>query len=205
MATKWNYVRLWRNTPVSEAIQSLISQGVPVGGTSAGLAVLGGYAFNAENDTVTSEQALANPFDPRVTLGSGFLRIPVLQGIITDSHFHARDRMGRTLVFLARMLESGSLREARAIAIDERTGALAEPGGKMTVEGEGFVYYIRARHRAEVCKPGVPLTLRHVEVYRVPKGGTFDVKKWSGSGGMAYLLDVDKGAIRSSQPDSSIY
>jgi cyanophycinase len=43
----------------------LIRKGVPVGGSSARLAVLGQYHFAALNDTVLSSQALPNPFDPR--------------------------------------------------------------------------------------------------------------------------------------------
>jgi cyanophycinase len=202
---QWNYVRVWNRTPVSEAIQHLIDQGVPVGGTSAGLAVLGEYFFTAEKDTVTTAQALADPFDAHVTVATGFLRIPALKGVITDSHFHARDRMGRSLAFLARMLHDGKLTEARGIAIDERTAALTEAGGRIAVDGEGSVYFLRARKPAEICKPGTPLTFRGVEVYRAPKGGDFDLKTWTGHGGVGYTLDVMSGSVRSTQPGGSIY
>jgi len=202
---QWNYVRVWNHTPVSEAIQALIDRGIPVGGTSAGLAVLGEYVFTAEKDTVTSAQALADPFHERVTVANGFLRIPALRGIITDSHFHARDRMGRTLVFLARMLEGSHLTEARAIAIDERTAALLENDGRIAVDGEGSVYFVRARKAAAICKPGVPLTFHGLEVYRAPKGGAFDLKTWTGRGGTAYTLDVENGVIRSTQASGEIY
>jgi cyanophycinase len=202
---QWNYIRLWNHTPVGQAIQTLIDKGVPVGGTSAGLAVLGEYFFSAEHDSVTSPQALANPYDERVQIGSGFLHIPALGGIITDSHFHSRDRMGRTLVFLSRMREDGRMAEARAIAIDERTAALTEKDGRVAVTGEGNVYFVRTRNEAEVCRPGRPLTARGVEVYRVPSGGDFDLKAWTGHGGTAYTLDVENGVVRSSQPGGSIY
>jgi len=202
---QWNYVRVWNHTPVSEAIQYLIDKGVPVGGASAGLAVLGEYIYTAEKDTVSSAQALANPFDERVTVGAGFLRIPALKGVITDTHFHARDRMGRTLAFLARMLEGGKLAEARAIAIDERTAALTEADGRIAIDGDGSVYFIRARKPAEVSRPGIPLTLYGVAVYRVSKGGDFDLKTWTGHGGVAYMLDVENGAIRSTQAGGGIY
>lgn len=75
---QWNYVNIWGPSPVRTAIQGLIDRGVPVGGTSAGLAVLGEFAFNAEKDSVTSEQALRNPYDERVTIGQDFLKIPAL-------------------------------------------------------------------------------------------------------------------------------
>jgi cyanophycinase len=200
---QWNYVRCWNHTPVSEAIQQLIEKGVPVGGTSAGLAVLGEYIYTAEHDTVTSAKALADPFDERV--GTDFLRIPALKSIITDTHFHARDRMGRTLAFLARMLETGKLPEARAIAIDERTAALTEPDGRIVIDGDNSVYFLRARKAAEVCKAGTPLTIHGITVYRVARGGDFDLKSWTGHKGSAYTLDVERGAIRSTQADGSIY
>jgi cyanophycinase len=202
---QWNYIRLWKDGPVGQAIQSLIDKGVPVGGTSAGLAVLGEYYFSAEHDSVTSAQALANPFDERVQVGSGFLQIPALKGLITDSHFHARDRMGRTLVFLARMLEGDKLQEARGIAIDERTAVLSEKDGKVVVVGEGSAYFVRARQPAEICKPGVPLTARGFEVYRLAAGGDFDLKTWKGQGAAAYTLNVEAGVVTSTQAGGSIY
>jgi hypothetical protein len=42
-------------------------------------------------------------------------------------------------------------------------------------------------------------------VYRVPKGGDFDLKTWTGQGGVAYTLDVENGAIRSTQAGGGIY
>src|SRR5579872_5909843 len=40
-----NYVDFWMNTPVQTAINDAIQRGVPIGGTSAGLAVLGEYVY----------------------------------------------------------------------------------------------------------------------------------------------------------------
>ena len=202
---QWNYMRIWRGSPVEDAIQSLIDRGVPVGGTSAGLAVLGEYVYTAEKDTVTSKQALADPFDEHVTVGKDFLHISPLRNTITDSHFHARDRMGRTLAFLARMLEPGKLREARAIAVDERSAALVDPDGKVKVEGEGMVYFVRVNRPAAICKAGTPLTFRGISVYRVPAGGSFDLRTWTGQGGAPYQLNVESGLIRSTQEGGSIY
>ena len=113
--------------------------------------------------------------------------------------------MGRTLVFLARMLEGSNLSQAKAIAIDERTAALTERNGHVDVEGEGSVYLVRARRPSEVCRPGTPLAFRNVDIYRVPKGGTSELKTWTGTKGMAYTLDVESGVIRSSQRGCSIY
>jgi cyanophycinase len=53
---QWNYGRAWGASPVDAAVQELIDRGVTVGGTSAGMAVLGQFVFTAEKDTVTSAQ-----------------------------------------------------------------------------------------------------------------------------------------------------
>jgi cyanophycinase len=190
---------------VSDAVQSLIDRGVPIGGTSAGLAVLGEYVFTAAEDTVTSSQALADPFDRHVTIGANFLRIPLLRRTITDSHFHQRDRMGRTLVFLARMLHDDKLPEARGIAIDERTAALIEPDGSLRVAGSGHVYFLRVRHQPSVIEPGKPLSMSGVEVWRAGSGDYFNLKQWKGAGGTGYELRVQSGRIISSQSGGAIY
>lgn len=202
---QWKYVSLWNHSPVNTAIQSLITRGVPVGGTSAGLAILGEYVFTAEKDTVTSPQALANPFDEHLTIGKDFLHIAALKNTITDSHFRARDRMGRSLAFLARMLHDDHLPEARGIAVDERTAALLEPDGQLQVAGFGHIYFLRARKPAGICEPGKPLTMSNIDVYRAGAGGHFDLSQWRGSGGEGYHLSVTAGIVASDQPGGAIY
>lgn len=202
---QWNYVRVWGASPMKEAMQSLIDKGVPIGGTSAGLAVLGEFVFTAEKGSVTSAQALADPYDPRVTVGTDFLKIPLLKNVITDTHFVKRDRLGRLLTFMARILQDGRAREARAIAVDERTAALVEGDGSVSIEGEGPVYFLRASNRPEICKAGAPLTFRGIEAYRATKGASFDLSKWAGSGGTAYSLSVEAGIIGSTLTSGLVY
>jgi cyanophycinase len=197
---QWNYMRMWKQAAVGEALREAVERGVPVGGTSAGLAVMGEYVFTAEKDTVTSAQALRNPFDKRVRLGKDFLQIAPLKNTITDSHFKARDRMGRTLVFLARMMQDFHLPEARAMAIDERTAALMDADGKLRVAGEGHIYFVRARTAPSVCRARAPLSISGVEVYRAEAGDHFDAVSWTGTGGKAYRLSVSVGAISPADP-----
>jgi cyanophycinase len=202
---QWNYLRLWNQSSTGDALRSAVNRGVPFAGTSAGLAVLGEYIFTAEHDTVTSQEALANPYNDRVQIGHDFLHIPALRNTITDSHFSARNRMGRTLVFLARMLKDFHLTDARAIAIDERTATLLEPDGKLQVAGLGHVYFLRARKVPEVCTAGQPLTISNVEVDRLGAGDRFDTASWIATGGPHYILSVQGGKISSNQSDNSIY
>src|SRR3954453_23709571 len=43
-----NYINLWMGTPVQASLNDAIRRGVPIGGTSAGLAVLGEWAYSAQ-------------------------------------------------------------------------------------------------------------------------------------------------------------
>jgi cyanophycinase len=202
---QWNYVRMWKGTPVAGAINELIHKGFPVGGTSAGLAVLGEFCFSAEHDSITSKQALGNPFDPAVAIADNFIRIPLLKGIITDTHFVKRDRMGRTLVFLARLVQDGKARPASSIAVDEGNAVLLEGDGGATLSGRGFAYFLRTTEAPRVCEAGKPLSFRGISVYRIASSGRFDVKRWRGDGGTAYTLSVEDGAIHSTQPGGAVY
>jgi len=202
---QWNYIRMWKGTPVANAINELIHKGFPVGGTSAGLAVLGEFSFSAEHDSITSKQALENPFAPAVVIGDGFIRIPLLKGIITETHFVKHDRMGHTLVFLARLVQDGRARPASSIAVDEDNAVLLEGDGVATLSGRGFAYFLRTTDTPQVCEPGKALTVRGISVYRIGDSGKFDVKHWHGEGGTAYTLSVEDGAVRSSQAGGAVY
>ena len=43
----------------------------------------------------------------RMTLDRGFLTAPYLEGAIADAHLDTRDRMGRLLTFVARIVRDG--------------------------------------------------------------------------------------------------
>jgi cyanophycinase len=197
-----NYVRMWRDTPLSAAIQDAVRRNVPIGGTSAGLAILGQFYFSALNDSIQSAAALADPYDAKVTIGRDFLDLPILRGLITDSHFVKRDRLGRTIAFLARIVQDGWAPKARAIAIDEKNAVLVESDGAASLVGEGAAYFFETTRKPEAMRP---LTLSGVEVYRITKGARFDLSGWKGTAGAAYTVSSAGGSLTSSQPGGSVY
>jgi cyanophycinase len=206
-----NYIRGWKGTPVEKAINDNIAAGKPIGGTSAGLAVEGEFVYGALGDKpddkdLASSDVLPNPYFARVTLVRDFLKVPHLEKLITDSHFAKRDRMGRSLGFLARIMKDGWSSSPREVAIDEKSAVLVEADGKATVVGTGNgVYFLRPTQAPEVCESGVPLTFRDISVYRVKAGGHFDFGSWMGEGGVAYSLSVERGNIVSTQAGKGIY
>ncbi len=200
-----NYIHFWQGTPVENGINAAIKTGVPVGGTSAGLAVMGDFSFAALKDTVKSSEALPNPFDEKVTITRDFLHIPLLDGVITDSHFVARDRLGRLVAFLARISTNGWTRTPVAIGIDEKTAVLMDGDGSARVIGAGAVYFLRAPGPPEQCVPNMPLTYRDISVYRAKAGAHFNVKTWTGAGGLEYKLSAENGALKSTLPGNQVY
>jgi cyanophycinase len=206
-----NYLRFWKGTPVQEALNAHVLAGKPIAGTSAGLAVLGQFVYGSledkpNDDDLASRQVLDNPYSNRVTLERDFLKVPGLENILTDSHFATRDRMGRSLGFLARIVADGWSKTPREIAIDEKSALLMEVDGRSKVVGTGSgVYFLQVTDPPEVCKPGQPLTLRNVAAYHAPTGATFDVRSWTGEGGEAYSISVEAGQIHTSRPGNAVY
>jgi len=200
-----NYINFWMGTEVQAAINDAIARGVPVGGNSAGLAVLGEFTFAALNDTAYSKVVLADPFDKTVTIVRGFLNIPILAGVITDTHFAKRDRLGRLTVFMARIVQDGQAPRVRAIAVDEGGAVALEPDGSATMFGAKPAYFIESQSAPLECRAGTPLTFGPLKVYKLQGGGRFNVKAWSGEGGAAYDLKVENGTVTSTQPGGSLY
>ena len=198
-----NYVRFWQDTPVQTALNRHIAAGKPIGGSSAGLAILGEFSFASMIDTIHSPDALGNPYGNKVTLSRDFLRIPLLAETITDTHFVKRDRMGRLLVFMARLLQDGWAAKVRAIAVEENAAVLLEPDGTANVVGEGPAYFLEATKAPEVCAYGKALTFSGVSLHKVSPGKTFQLTKWDG--GESYALSVSKGVVKAEPPSQSIY
>lgn len=210
-----DYIRFWMNTPVASAINEAIERGVPIGGTSAGLAVLGEYVYTAQADkpddpNLDSKTALADPFGPRINLANTFLDIPILKAIITDTHFARRDRMGRLLVFLARLNEPGgkalpgNVAAIHGIGVEERAAVLVEPDGKARVVGFGDAYFIDAKDADGTLQPGKPLNFGPFEVQKVAPGGSFYLKSWAGDS-ISYGISVKSGKLRSTQTANETY
>ena len=203
------YVNNWKDTPVEDLIHELANRGVPIGGTSAGTAILGEFLYSAQRKSVTSEAALADPFSRDITLDHEFLLLPLMGGLITDQHLIERDRMGRTLTFMARLVTDGWTTEPHAIAIDRETAVLVDAHGNASVVANAthptpFAYFLRGGV-PQVVSPKTPLTFTGVDVKRAAPGSTFDLGRWRGNGLTSYTLNVNGGVVTSTQPGGSIY
>lgn len=192
-----HYVKYYQGTRLETAIHSVVARGGAVGGTSAGCAILGQVVFNAcqlrRTSELTSAKALANPYHPEISFTTDWFRWPHLEGVLTDTHFVPRDRMGRTLAFLARLVQDGITPQALGVAVNERTSLVVDRWGLARVMGEGPVYMVLADHRPEVCQPGRPLSYHGFKLWRLGPGQTFDLAHRPTSGFV--LRSVVEGQI----------
>jgi cyanophycinase-like exopeptidase len=200
------YVHFWKNTPVEDAIHHVAAKPAPVGGTSAGMAIMSEFVYSAmSNSSLTSAEGLANPFHRDLTLDRDFVALPRLGGLITDQHLQERDRMGRTIAFLARLVKDGWTSEGRAIAADRETALHVDPAtGAAEVfttpdHPTPYVYFMSTPGPPEVCLPETPLTFRNVAVYRIGPGASFDISRWRGAGGIRYTLTAEADVLTSSR------
>ena len=212
---QWNYISYMRNSPVAVAINEAISQrNFAIGGTSAGMAIMGKYYFSAENGSVTSATALSNPYAASVTVDDlPFINNNYLSNVITDTHFDNPDRKGRLVSFLSRIFKDYGV-YGKAIACDEYTAVCIEPNGIAKVFG-GFptyddnAYFIQTNcaltvKSPENCTVGNSLTWnlngQALKVYRI-KGtasgsNTFDLNNWeTGIGGSWLNWSVNNGVF----------
>ena len=111
--------------------------------------------------------------------------------------------MGRTLVFMARLVHDKWTPRARAIAIDSKTAVLVEADGTASVVGSGPAYFMETTTAATVLSALTPVSIAGINTYRVTAGATFNLTTWTGTGGAAYVLSVDAGQVKSST--GSIY
>jgi len=125
-----NYVRYWKGTPVARALDAHVAAGKPLGGTSAGLAMLGEYLYGAmDGGSLKSPEALAEPFGAANTIETDFLHLARLRGVITDTHFAERDRLGRLFAFLAKAQRGRRGRALIGLGVDEAAGVAVEADG----------------------------------------------------------------------------
>src|SRR5690606_13240088 len=179
---QWNYVSYWRDTPVMQLINAAIAQRhIAIGGTRAGMAILGGSYFSAEHGSIRSAFALANPISPEMAVDHApFLDVPFMAATITDSHSDTPVRRGRHFAFLARMVQQGDS-VAFGIACNEYVAVCITPEGLAHVYGEHpqyeeYAYFLRVNcvvpTGPELCVPGQPLTWDRngmaVKAYKVP-------------------------------------
>lgn len=206
------YEDYWKDTEVEKALNDHLSVSrEPIGGTSAGLAILGQSYYAPAGTGVLSKEILNNPYhsNSRDINHGDFLLHPQLVNVITDTHLNrltgsgrnAETRHGRVLGFLARSVVDRNSLSVRAIGVDESTLIALDAAGNAKVFGTGKAYFLKPNTYPERLQSGVSVIWNNggqaVSVYAITGSrtgaGSFNLASWSGSGGVAKLWYTSGG------------
>lgn len=181
------YIENWRDTGLAAAVKQAYSRGAVVGGTSAGMVVSSEWMYDpGALLAVTSAEAVANPYRPSMILSTSKLfDLPLGFNILAEPHFQNRDRMGRTMAFMARLRKDARTSTIYGVALDERTSLFIDRNNIGTfqrapiVDGKaaGDGYILREDRRKTTLtqvSAGLPLIYRNVQRVKLAPGQTFD-------------------------------
>jgi cyanophycinase len=188
-----SYINAWKDTRTEDAIRAAYNRGAVIGGTSAGLAVQGEFIYDPDGVTAaTGAEAIANPYRSSMLFSSGFLDLPLMNDIITDTHFSQRDRMGRLFADMARLRQDNSTARILGIGVSENTAIFMDRNGRGIVDGSGAAYVLEERtdtQRTQVLS-GQPLIYRNLQRTKLTAGQFFDFLTFAHNG-TSIVLSVD--------------
>lgn len=189
------YYTFWKNSKVEQALNYLVNdKKITIGGTSAGLAILGEIVYTAENASVDSKEVLKNPLTDRITLKNDFLEIPILKDVITDTHFNQRNRQGRLIGFMANALKNNLSNEnkLKAIGVDENTAVFLNSNGIGKVFGSNYAWFFRQSSKPQSY---VPFNWQKSPVKTIKLKGSelgensFDINLWKTNSGKSEQIN----------------
>ncbi len=150
-------------TDVARAIRTANARGVPVGGTSAGAAILSEHM-------IAFGKSGATPRAGMVSLAPGF---GLTNRIVIDQHFRQRDRIGRLLAALAYNPF------AVGIGLDEDTAAFIDGDDSLEVLGSGAITIVDAsklEHSSMgTAQDGESICMTGIQLHILNGGGRYDL------------------------------
>ncbi|MFD3728145.1 pre-peptidase C-terminal domain-containing protein [Streptomyces sp. NPDC058671] len=190
----------WKGTALEASVESVVAKGGGSGGGSAGHHINSPVVYDACNGSVTSAEALANPYDRYISFTTGMFQWANYGGVVNDSHFVTRDRMGRTMAFLARAVKDGLTPGGAAwgVGVEEGGGSLFIDRDGMATQYGKDAYVVLADHQPEQAVDRKPLTYSGFKIWRLTPGSTFDFKNRPTCG--YYLRSVTNGVT-----DANLY
>ncbi|WP_282690018.1 MULTISPECIES: hypothetical protein [unclassified Streptomyces] len=189
----------WKGTALQSSVKSVVAKGGGSGGGSAGHHINSAVVYDACDGSVTSDEALYDPYDPAITFTTGMFAWPNYAGTINDSHFVSRDRMGRTMAFVARAIEDGLTTGGAAwgVGVDDGGSLFIDKNGRATAAGAD-TFVVLGDHRPEQADPDRYLSYDDYKIWRLRPGQAYDFKNRPTCG--YYLRSIVDGV-----PDRNLY
>lgn len=168
-----DYLNQWQGTALQQSLDAVIARGGVLGGTSAGAAVQSEYIYDPDGVLgAYSSEAVTDLCHEYINISDNFLSTTSMQGVVVDTHFAERDRMGRLMAFMA-----GLPNGIRGIGVDEATSIFFTSDGNGVVDGSGNVYVLAedgstSRTQAS-C--GSPVIYENVLRYKLAEQDQFNI------------------------------
>ena len=163
---------------MQDALNAHVRSNRPIGGSSAGLAILGHFSYTAlDGGSMESKIALGDPYNSGVTLEGDFLHLHWLESVITDTHFSKRCRLGRLIVFVCpRINQQQPSGAVIGVGVDEKSALLigADGIGRMADGSAGSAWLVKEQRPAAILAAGQPLTLRDIRIVRLDQNSSLD-------------------------------
>lgn len=194
------YKDYWRNTTLETELNNHMSN-KPIGGTSAGMAILGQSYYAPAGTGMIGSEILNNPYhnNTKNIYHGDFLRHPFMSRTVTDTHLDRKlsgeTRHSRVFGLLARTVADTGSMPRYAIGLDEGTFLTVSSNWVGKVYGR-TAYFLQTTGRSpERIQSGKKLKWDHggsaVDVYKIEGNtsgrGSFDLYDWSSVSGGSWM------------------
>ncbi len=191
----------WKGTPLMAAVQGVYDRGGVVGGSSAGMIILGSSVNDATktlSENITTKVAVADPYDPVIHFTQDILRLGPLGRCITDPHFIGRDRMGRLGMFMARQVKDGfATPDVLGIGVDDGAALAIDKNGigRRLADAAAPGVYVVKGGAPNVAQSGLPLMYASLRVVKLAgSSDSYDFVRRCGNGA-AQTFGIDGSAL----------
>jgi cyanophycinase-like exopeptidase len=175
--------------------QRLKDKLIAIGGTSAGMAYLGGIIYSSNFDSpkgdgslVTSEDVMKNPMGKFVDLKKATQPLPFMDNVVTETHFFARKREGRIVGFMARAVANKypevNFNSIKGIAADEGSALCFDEFGKGQIFGAGNVFFLKGNTPIESLENKILMT-ESAPIYKKE-----NALNWNGNGEAVHVYVI---------------
>jgi cyanophycinase-like exopeptidase len=198
----------WKGTALMAAVDGVYARGGVVGGSSAGMIILGQSVNDALltiSENITTPLAVHDPYDPVIHFTQDMLHFAPLRRAITDPHFIARDRMGRLATFMARQVADG-------FATPDVLGVGVQDGAALVIDAHaqarllasfGSAAYVVSGRKPDVAIAGQPLVYKGLHVVKLGSAAHgYDFARRCGHG---LVRDFDLDGAQSPPYPATVY
>lgn len=184
------YENYWKGSALAQALNRHMLKS-PIGGTSAGMAILGSSYYAPERRAVIGSEILNNPFHAASAdiFHNDLLNHPFLAGTLNETHVNRKirgeTRHSRMFGLLARTVEHYKHINVRALGLNEGSFLAIDQHGQGKVFGDELIIVV-PQYLPEVIAPDRALVWDHA-------GQAVKAIRIRGSGSGAGDLDFKRG------------